>query len=277
MAGTLDLYGSAYGHFSSPAEASVRRETYGEDIGQTSWMTADEWLRFADAAGVGPESEVLEIGSGSGGPALYLAESRRCRVTGVDINEVGIGNARRLAHARGLADRVEFRAHDADGSLPFGAASFDAIISNDTMCHVTNRAGALREWHRVLRPGSRALFTDALVLTGPVSNEEIALRTAIGSYLVMPPGENERLLRRAGFELISVEDVTASAAAIAERRHDARDRHRARLIEQEGAERFAGLQRYLECVRLLAEERRLSRFAYLAAKPGDASASAPSK
>jgi hypothetical protein len=47
------LYDHAYGDFTSGAEAAVRRETYGEDLGQSSWMTAAEWLGFADRIGVG--------------------------------------------------------------------------------------------------------------------------------------------------------------------------------------------------------------------------------
>src|SRR5215212_1205337 len=100
----IDLYDNVYTNFTSNAEAAVRRETYGEDLGQSSWLTADEWLGFADQLGVGASSEVLEVGSGSGGPAAFLAVARQCRVTGVDINEHGVRNAVALARARGLAD-----------------------------------------------------------------------------------------------------------------------------------------------------------------------------
>ena len=96
MQGSVDLYNHSYGRFSSAAEEAVRRETYGEDIGQSSWMTAEEWLHVADEAAVRPGSQILDVGSGSGGPALYLAERCGCHVTGVDINEHGIANAKRL-------------------------------------------------------------------------------------------------------------------------------------------------------------------------------------
>lgn len=48
MPHTIDLYDNIYGDYESDAEAAVRRATYGEDIGQSSWMTAAEWLGFAD-------------------------------------------------------------------------------------------------------------------------------------------------------------------------------------------------------------------------------------
>lgn len=263
---SLNLYDTAYGGFADDAHAAVRRETYGEDIGQTSWMTAEEWLHFAERLRLNGDTDVLEVGSGSGGPAAYLAQVRGCRVTGVDVNAHGVENGMRLAMERGMGDRLWFVAIDGGAPLPFAADSFDAVVANDTICHIADRLGALREWHRVLRAGGRIFFTDALVVTGPVSNEEVALRSSVGFYIFVPLGENERVIAEAGFALASVEDLTSSPAIIAQRRHDARERHSDRLIELEGEATFAGLQRYLACVARMAAERRLSRFGYLAEK-----------
>ena len=162
---SVNLYDNVYGDFASSAEAADAAGTYGEDLGQSSWLTAREWLAFADQLGVGPDSEVLEVGSGSGGPAVYLAASRQCRVTGVDVNEHGVRNARALAEARGLAGRARFEAMDASRPLPFAAGHFDAIVSNDAICHLPNRPEVLRDWYRLVRPGGRVLFTDAMILT----------------------------------------------------------------------------------------------------------------
>ena len=263
----VNLYDNVYGDFASSAESAVRQDAYGEDLGQSSWLTAREWLEFADQLGVRKESEVLEVGSGSGGPAAYLAATRGCQITGVDINEHGVSNARALAESRGLSDRVRFEVVDAGRPLPFPAERFDAIVSNDALCHIANRAAVLAEWHRVLRTGGRALFTDAMVLTGIVSHEELATRSSIGFYLFVPPGVNEALLRDAGFTVLAVQDVTANAAQVAARWHDARARHREPLVAREGEANFEGLQRFLRCVRTLSAEKRMSRFAYLAEKP----------
>ena len=268
--GQVELYDNVYADFASSAEAAVRQETYGEDLGQTSWLTAGEWIRFADRLGVGAESDVLEVGSGSGGPAVHLAAARGCRVTGVDINEHGVRNAIDLARARGLGGRAEFRAVDAGLPLPFPDGRFDAVVSNDAMCHIADRLAVLRDWYRILRPGGRALFTDAMVVTGMVSHEELATRSSIGFYLVVPPGVNEGLLEAAGFAVRDVEDVTANAAEVAQRWCRARDRHRDALVAREGQANFDGLQRFLTCVHTLSVERRLSRYAYLAEKPGRA-------
>jgi hypothetical protein len=108
------------------------------------------------------------------------------------------------------------------------------------------------------------LFTDAMIVSGLVSSEEIATRSSIGFYLFLPPGENERLIAEAGFRLLAADDVTGDAATMAARWHDAREKRREALVEREGPDNFAGLQRFLDCVRRLSEERRVSRYAYLA-------------
>ena len=264
---SVDLYNNVYTDFASQAEAAVRHDAFGEDIGQSSWLTAAEWLRFADRTKVNEGSHVLEVGSGSGGPALYLAKSRGCRVAGVDINEHGVANGTRLATLQGVENRVTFQTVDASQPLPFAPATFDAILSNDAMCHIANRLQVLEDWHRVLRPGGRMLFTDAMIVTGLVSQEELAIRSSIGFYLFLPPGENERLIGLAGFTLLAADDLTASAELIAQRWCAARERHREELVPREGEANFAGLQRFLHIVHVLSAERRLSRYAYLAEKP----------
>ena len=215
--GSVNLYDNVYGDFAGGAERAVRQETYGEDLGQSSWTTAREWLGFADQLGVAAGTEVLEVGSGSGGPAVYLAANRGCRVTGVDVNPLGVRNAASLAEARGVSERARFEAVDANKPLPFADASFDVVVSNDTMCHIANRAAVLRDWHRVLRPGGRALFTDAMVITGPVTHEEIATRSSIGFYLFVPPGVNEAMLRDAGFTVRAVARRLSRFAYLAEK------------------------------------------------------------
>jgi len=75
---------------------------------------------------------------------------------------------------------------------------------------------------------------------------------------------NEELLSQAGFDLIRREDLTENMASMAGRWHDARAQFRTELIADEGAETFEGVQRFLSACHLLARERRLSRYAYLA-------------
>jgi hypothetical protein len=122
----------------------------------------------------------------------------------------------------------------------------------------------LGEIFRVLKPGGRMLFSDALVIGGMLSNEEIATRSSIGFYVYSPPGENERQIERAGFCQIRVTDTTGSAARIAQRWHHAREKRKEELVAAEGNTNFEGLQRFLSCVQLLTSEKRLLRYLYVA-------------
>jgi ubiquinone/menaquinone biosynthesis C-methylase UbiE len=262
----FDLYNNAYGNYASDPYRQVRIETYGQDFGQTSWVTTEESLEIPQLLGLGPDSSVLEIGCGSGGYALHLAETLGCRIVGLDINEPGIRGAIQLAQTRALGSRTRFELYDASKNLPLDDETFDAAFSNDVLCHVPGRLDVLVEMFRVLKPGGRMLFSDALVIGGMISAEEIATRSSIGFYFYSPPGENERLLEQAGFSRIRTSDTTENATQIAKKWHDARENKKEELVTAEGTANFDGLQRFLSCVHTLTRERRLLRYLYFASK-----------
>jgi len=267
MPRTVDLYNGAYSNYGTELYRQMRLETYGHDFGQTSWVASDESREIPDLLALTPASHVLELGCGSGGYALHLAERIGCRIVGLDINESGIRNATELAAIKSLSERAAFRQCDISQNLPFEDASFDAVFSNDVLCHLSGRLTVLREMHRVLKPRGRMLFSDALIVGGMLTHEEIATRSSIGFYVYSPPGENERLMEQAGFQQIRVTDTSESAAQIAHRWHQARAKRKKELIECEGEPTFAGLQKFLSCVHTLTSERRLLRHRYVATKP----------
>ncbi|GGL19436.1 class I SAM-dependent methyltransferase [Deinococcus radiotolerans] len=264
----VDLYNTSYSQYATDAQQAVRAATYGDDLGQTGWMTAAELQHFSTLLGLTASAHVLEVGCGSGGPALHLAATVGCTITGLDVNAFGVRTAQDQATQRQLSHLAQFQVIDAGEGLPFDPDTFDAVICNDAVCHIPGRTELLAEWFRVLRPGGMMLYTDAMVLTGLVSHAEIARRSSIGTYVYVPPGENERLIAQAGFDLVAWEDLTSAAAEIARRWHDARATHREALLATEDETQFAGLQDFLWCVHTLTAERRLSRHMYLARKPG---------
>jgi len=105
-----------------------------------------------------------------------------------------------------------------------------------------------------------------MILTGVLSNEEIATRSSIGIYFFLPPGENERLISEAGFSLLEARDTTQCPAEISKRWRQARARRQNELVRFEGETNFEGLQQFLSCVQKVSEERRLARYLYVAEK-----------
>lgn len=267
MANKVDLYNGAYGNYEVETYRQIRIETYGEDLGQTSWVSTAESNQIPEILTLAPDSSVFELGCGSGRYALQIARKCGCRILGVDINESGVRTACRLAEEAHLSSSSRFEQCDASKPLPYAEGAFDGAFSNDVFCHIPNRAHILGELFRILRPGGRLLFSDALVISGVISNAEIAVRSSIGNYIFVPTGLNERLIEQAGFRLLRADDTTASAAIIAKRWHDARESRREDLIAFEGETNFDGLQQFLGCVHTLTIERRLLRMLYTAQRP----------
>lgn len=267
MTTKVDLYNGAYGNYEAEIYRQIRIETYGEDLGQTSWVTTEESNQIPEILNLTPDSSVFELGCGSGRYALQLAQKAGCRVLGVDINESGVRTACRLAEAAQLSSQCRFEQCDASKPLPYAEGAFDAAFSNDVLCHITNREHILGELFRVLRPGGRFVFSDALVINGVISNAEIAIRSSIGNYVFVPTGINEKLIKQAGFRPLHADDTTKNASMVAKRWYEARESRREALIGSEGEANFDGLQKFLQCVHTLTSERRLLRMLYTAQKP----------
>lgn len=262
----VDLYDSSYSNYALETYSEIRRETYGEDYGQTSWVSTAESHEIPELLRLSPASRVLEIGCGSGGYAVDLAKRIGCRITGFEINASGVKTATALAEDEEVSDIVKFEQHDASRELPYEDNSFDAVFSTDVLCHVPFRKQVLTNVHGLLESGGRFVFSDALVIGGVVSHEEIATRSSVGMYFFSPPGVNEQLIEEAGLKLLEARDTTENSALLSKRWHDAREQRKEALIASEGEDNFLGVQRFLECVHTLTSERRLLRFLYTCEK-----------
>ena len=262
-----DHYSTHYRDFGADVYADVRRAAFGDDVGQNSWLTLDELERFGSQLELGPGARLLDVACGSGGPALHLARQTGCEIVGVELYDEAVAKGNQAAHEAGLETRARFVRADASSRLPFESRSFDAILCIDAINHLRGRPQIFSDWARVLEPGGRLLFTDPVTVTGMLGSDELATRSSIGYFLFVPPGENDRLLRAAGFKVLASEDTTESLAAVAKRRRDARAEREQELKTLEGEEAFNGRQRFFEIVATLAQERRLSRYAHLAEKP----------
>jgi len=262
----VDHYGAQYGSFDSDLLVEVRREAFGEDIGQNGWLTASEQDLFIDWLSLSERDHLLDIACGSGGPTIRIAEATSCRVTGIDLHNDAVVNAIANAKRRGLEGHTDFQVGNAAEPLHFADDQFDALVCIDAINHLPNRMAVLKEWHRVLKQGGRLLFTDPIIVTGPLTNDEIAIRASIGVFLFVPDGTDEQMLEDAGFAIERVADRTKNMARNARGWLDARAKRESALRKIEGDDAFDGQQVFLDTAACLAEEKRLSRKVFVARK-----------
>jgi sarcosine/dimethylglycine N-methyltransferase len=108
---------------------------------------------LADLAQITAEMSVLDVGSGVGGPARFLAQAYGCRVTGVDLSEPFVDAAKHLTERTGLSGRVSFETASAL-KLPFDAGRFDVVLLQHVAMNISDRVGLYREIRRVLSPAA---------------------------------------------------------------------------------------------------------------------------
>lgn len=106
-----------------------------------------------------PQSRVLDIASGKGTSALFLAERFGSEVVGIDYGSRNVEQANAAAAARGVDSRVRFQEGDAE-RLSCADSSFDAIVCECAFCTFPDKAAAAGEFARVLRAGGRVGLSD---------------------------------------------------------------------------------------------------------------------
>src|SRR5215470_11289452 len=102
-------YDANYGNFELDLYRDIRREAYGDEFGQNSWLTADEFRRFLEWLELSSHSQLLDIACGAGGPAMRAAELTACEITGVDLHEKAIAAANQAANERGISNKAKFK------------------------------------------------------------------------------------------------------------------------------------------------------------------------
>lgn len=257
-------YDKLYEEFDSPLQQQLRREAYGEDIGHNSWVTADELQEDISLLRLSRASRFLDLGCGPGGPLTFIVGQVRCYGSGLDVSAKALSSGRARVASLGLDGLVTLLEADLNQPIPFASGSFDAVMSLDVILHLRNRLEVFREVARVLVPAGKFLFTDAGVITGAISEEEIRLRAIRGHTQFVPPGFNESMLELAGFRVIDGKDRTASLLKAATGRLNARQGHRLELEQIEGNNYFERQQRYFETVIGLSQRGAVSRLMYLA-------------
>jgi cyclopropane fatty-acyl-phospholipid synthase-like methyltransferase len=259
----LKNYDALYQNFDSEIMRQVRREAYGEDLGQHSWVLTKDLEQDLALLRLTGSAWLLDLGCGPCGPLEFVVSRVRCRCVGVDLSQPALdAGDQRLASA-GLSGLVKLRQHDLNTPLPLATATFDAVMSFDVILHLKDRRAVFSEVARLLKPGGLFLFTDAAVLIGAISSEQVRTRSIHGTTQLVSADFNVNALKSAGLRLLEAQDRTGSLLRCARGRRQARDARRPELERLEGPKEFSLEQRYLDTVITLAETQALSRWMYL--------------
>ena len=196
-----------------PSQATVETlAPYDQFHGRGLAATED----MATLVQVAETDHLLDVGSGIGGPARYLAQRFGCRVSGIDLTPEFCDVARHLTALLGLADRVSVRQGNAL-AMPFGDATFDGAYSMNVSMNIADKCALYREIHRVLKPGAWLMLSE--VVQGPGGEPDFPVpwaRTASSSFL-STQAETRANLDASGFTIESLRETTETALAFAAR------------------------------------------------------------
>jgi len=160
--------------------------------------------RLGTLLGLGPGQRVLDVASGQGASAIFLARRFGCVVVGVEYGSDSVRQATEAAERAGVAHLVPFAQGDAE-CLPYADATFDALICECAFCTFPDKAAAASEFGRVLRPGGRVGLSD-LTRSADVPQDLQGLLAWIACIAAAQPLDHyARYLQDAGLKVDHIE------------------------------------------------------------------------
>ncbi len=164
----------------SPAYDEYCRRVFGRALCQTGFSDMDQVDALRDLLPLTPESGVLELGCSKGMIAEYLSDTTGAHFTGIDYSLEAIRQA--LARTASKRARLDFQVQNMD-DLTFPSATFDAVISIDTLYMPTDLEKTLRRVVKLLKPGGQiAAFYTQMVFEGD-RGQLLAEKTPLGIAL----------------------------------------------------------------------------------------------
>ena len=164
---------------------------------------------LAALTGIDADMSVLDVGSGLGGPARFLAATYGCRVTGIDLSEPFVEAARYLTRRTGQSEQVSFETGSAL-ALPFDDGGFDAVLLQHVAMNIADRARLYGEIRRVLRPRGRFATFDIVEIGGEPHYPVPWARTPATSFLLTAEATRERI-EQAGLRALAWQDDAEAA------------------------------------------------------------------
>jgi sarcosine/dimethylglycine N-methyltransferase len=164
---------------------------------------------LAKLAGISADMSVLDVGSGVGGPARFLASTYNCRVTGVDISEPFVEAARYLTERTGQSGQVSFQTGSAL-ELPFDDGRFNIVLLQHVAMNISDRERLYREIRRVLRSDGRFATYDVVLNNGEPLYPVPWARTPATSFLLTAAATREAI-ESVGFRTLASQDDSEAA------------------------------------------------------------------
>ena len=189
-------------------ELTTLTEEVLKDYDQDHFGGLDAVDILAEKAGISRESHVLDVCSGMGGPARYLAHRLGCRVTGLDITQSRHEAALRLTELVRLDGLVDFQLGNAL-DMPFADATFDVVIGQEAFAHVPDKPRLIAECARVVRPGGAIAFTDILRREALRVAEFERLRLEMTFQSLESLDGYSDLLANCGYVVVAIDDLSA--------------------------------------------------------------------
>ena len=184
----------------------IERSVCGCDFGGCSWTTATEALELARLLRLDSGSNLLDIGSGSGWPGLYLAQQTGCRITLTDVSREGLNMADSRIESDGMSEQCRTVLAGA-GELPFDDEEFDAIGHSDVLCCLEDKLEALAQCRRVIKVSGVMAFSVIHMRSG-ASAREIELAQDAGPALIAAPASYPKMLRQTGWHIEQTRDIS---------------------------------------------------------------------
>ncbi|EHR70868.1 methylase involved in ubiquinone/menaquinone biosynthesis [Burkholderiales bacterium JOSHI_001] len=227
--------------FDAVAARGVARDQITEEVlqhhDQDHYGGTDAVDRLMAQAAVVATDQVLDICSGLGGPARYLAWKTGCQVTGLDLTASRVEGATALTEAAGLADRVRFHQGNAL-ALPFPDASFTLAISQEAFAHIPEKSTLVAGIARVLRPGGRLVFSDILSRGALARDDATRLCDGMRFNDIATEADYRRWMQGAGLEGVQVTDLSETWTRILVERHAMYRSLKAQTVARLGAAHF---------------------------------------
>ena len=215
---------------------AIERSVCGCDYGGTSWTTREQCEQISALLELRPGMRLLDVGAGSGWPALYMTGSSGCDIVLVDLPLAGLKIAAERAVLDGIISRC--RVAVADGAnLLFPDECFDAVSHSDLLCCLGPKRAVLGACRRVIRRGGRMVFSVLSVAPG-LSPADYSRAVENGPEFIESEADYSTLLTETGWGRVERFDLTTDYAASCRRQLEADEEHEEALQTLIGASEF---------------------------------------